>query len=155
MELLAFGEPLGAGLERMVAASVLASVESKGLLSVERPVDASRFGSATRCMPRWFGRKSRHFGFGPPPAPGGRRRGDGARRTGDLLRIVTWRLGVGVSSPAEQLTMAARQAMALFDYELAERLARAAVDAGGGLAAEYLVGEALLAVGRVEEANWS
>ena len=43
--------------------------------------------------------------------------------------------------------------MALFDYQLAERLAQAAVDAGGGLEAEYLVGETLLALGRVGDAE--
>jgi hypothetical protein len=154
LELLAFGEPLGAGLEHMVAAPVLASAEGTGLLSVEqagrrvevRPAHPL-YAEVVRAQASPLRVRAVHRRLAEAVE------GTGARRAGDLLRIVTWRLAVGVSSPAEQLTMAARQAMALFDYELAERLARAAVDAGGGLAAEYLVGETLLALGRVDEAD--
>ena len=67
--------------------------------------------------------------------------------------MLTWRLEAGVPSPPEQLTLAARHAMALFEYELGERLARAAVEAGGGRPAEYLLGQALQGLGRVEDAE--
>jgi DNA-binding CsgD family transcriptional regulator len=155
LELLAFGEPLGAGLlERLVAAPVLAAAEGKGLLSVEqlgrrvqvRPVHPL-YGEVIRARTGPLRLRLAH-----------RRLADaleaaGVRRAGDLLRVVTWRLGAGGSATPGQFMLAAHQAMALFDYQLAEQLARAAVDAGGGLEAEYLVGEVLLALGRVGEAE--
>jgi DNA-binding CsgD family transcriptional regulator len=154
LELLAFGEPLGGTLEHMVPAAVLAGAEGKGLLSAEqagrrleiRPAHPL-YGEVVRAQASLLRVRlvQRRLAEAVEAT--------GARRTGDLLRIVTWRLDVGLSSPPEQLTVGARHAMALFDYELAERLARAAVDAGGGLAAEYLVGETLLALGRVAEAD--
>jgi hypothetical protein len=143
LELLAFGEPLGAGLlERMVPAHVVVAAERNGLLSVEpsgrrlevRPAHPL-YGEVVRVQ------------ASPLRARLVLRRladaveATSARRTGDLLRIMTWRLDAGATSPPEQLTSAGREAMALFDYQLAGRLARAAVDAGGGLTAEYLVGE--------------
>lgn len=154
LEVLAFGEPLGAGLESIVGASVLAVAERKGLLSVEQ---AGRRVEVRPAHPL-YGEVVRERA-----SPLRVRRvyvrladaleASGARRAGDLLRMLTWRLEAGVPSPPEQLTLAARHAMALFDYELAERLARAAVEASGGRAAEYLLGEALQGWGRVEEAE--
>jgi DNA-binding CsgD family transcriptional regulator len=154
LELLAFGEPLGGALERIVAAPVLAAAERKGLLSVEevgrrvevRPAHPL-YGEVVRTQASPLRVRVIHGRLADAVEA------TGARRAGDLLRILTWRLGAGIAAPRDQLALAARQAMALFDYELAERLARAAVDAGGGLAAEYLVGEALLGSGRVEEAE--
>ncbi|HEX2046179.1 MAG TPA: LuxR C-terminal-related transcriptional regulator [Acidimicrobiales bacterium] len=65
------------------------------------------------------------------------------RRAGDLLRLATWRLdSLGQLDPALAVA-SGRQAEALLDHELAERLARAAVDAGGGFEAELLLAEAL------------
>ena len=155
LELLAFGEPLGAGLlERLVAAPVLAAAERKGLLSVKqlgrrvevRPVHPL-YGEVVREQTGLLQQRLVH-----------RRLADaveetGARRAGDLLRVMAWHIGTGGSATSEQFVRAARQAMALCDYQLAERLARAAVDAGGGLEAEYLVGVALLALGSVGEAE--
>jgi DNA-binding NarL/FixJ family response regulator len=156
LELLAFGEPLGAGLlERLVAAPVLASAERKGLLSVEQ------FGQRVEVRPvhPLYGEVVREQTGSIRQRLMRRRLADaveaaGGRRAGDLLRVVTWRLGAGgpTATPG-QFILATRQAMALFDYRLAERLARAAAEAGGGLEAEYLVGEALLALGRVGEAE--
>lgn len=155
LELLAFGEPLGAGLlERLVMAPVPADAERKGQLSVEqlgRRVEVRLghplYGEVVRAQTGPLRLRLVH-----------RRLADaveaaGARRAGDLLRVMTWRLGTGGTAAPGPFTLAAREAMALFDYQLAERLARAAVDAGGGLDAEYLLGEALLAVGRVGEAE--
>jgi DNA-binding NarL/FixJ family response regulator len=155
LEVLAFGEPLGAGLvERLVPARVLAAAERKGLLSVEqadrrvevRPAHPL-YGEMLRAQASPLRVRLIH-----------RRLADaleavGARRSGDLLHMVTWRLAAGETSTPAQLTVGARRAIALFDYQLAQRLARAAVDAGGGLEAEYLLGETLLALGRVGEAE--
>ncbi len=155
VELLAFGEPLDAGLlERMVPAPVLAAAERKGLFSVQRAchrVDVRSvhplYGEVIRARTSALRARVVH-----------RRLADtleasGARRAGDLLRIVVSRWRAGGSSTPEQLVGAAREAMALGDYQLAGWLVRAAVDAGAGNAAEYLVGQTLFGAGRVEEAE--
>lgn len=154
LELVAFGEPLDVGLlERMVPAPVLTAAERKGLLSVQRArrrVEVRSdplYGQVARAQTSALGARVAH-----------RRLADaleasGARQAGDLLRIVVWRLEAGGSPTSEQLRGAAHEAMALFDYQLAERLARAAVDAGAGIEAEYLVGQALFGACRAEEAE--
>jgi hypothetical protein len=131
LEVLAFGEPLGADLESMMGASALAAAERKGLLSVEqagrrievRPAHPL-YGEVVRERVSPLRVRRVYVRLADALAA------TGARRAGDLLRMLTWRLEAGVPSPSEQLTLAARHAMALFDYELAERLARAAVEAG-------------------------
>ncbi len=77
----------------------------------------------------------------------------GARRRDDLLRVATWRLeGGGLGDPG-RMTFAARRAMSLFDAELAERLALAAADGGGGFAAALIRAEAVMAQGGFLEAE--
>ena len=63
-----------------------------------------------------------------------RRRGRGARRAARrrLLRIALWRLAAGATGDAGLFARAAARALAALDPALAERLARAAVQAGGG-----------------------
>ena len=155
LELLSLGEPLGAiAVARMVAAPALAAAERAGLLSVEkagrrvevRPAHPL-YGEVARAQASALRVRSIHVRLADALEA------TGARRAGDLLRILAWRHMADVPSPPAQLIVGARQAMALFDYQLAERLAQAAVDAGGGLEAEYLVGETLLALGRVGEAE--
>jgi len=115
LELLAFGEPLGAGLlERMVAAPVLASAEREGLLSVEqvgrrvevRPVHPL-YGEVVRAQtgPLRLRLLQRRLADALEAA--------GTRRAGDLLQVVTWHLGSGGSATPEQFMLAARQAMAV------------------------------------------
>ena len=78
----------------------------------------------------------------------------GAPRLGDRLRVATWRLEAGVSgSTPGQLMSAARLAMDIFDFGLAERLARAAAAVGGEVEAERLVGLALIGQGRPDDAE--
>ena len=97
LEVLAFGEPLGAGLESMVGASVLAAAERKGLLSVEqagrrvevRPAhplygEVVRERASPLRVRRVFVRLADAL------------EASGARRAGDLLRMLTWRLEAGV-----------------------------------------------------------
>jgi DNA-binding CsgD family transcriptional regulator len=76
----------------------------------------------------------------------------GARRAGDELRIAAWRLDAGVPGHAALLTRAAVQALPA-DRALAERLAGAAVQAGGGFPAELALGRALAARGSGVEAE--
>ena len=77
----------------------------------------------------------------------------GARRGGDLLRIATWRLESGATEDGPLFARAAVRALAAPDPALAERLARAAVQAGAGFRAELALGRALAASGRGPEAD--
>jgi DNA-binding NarL/FixJ family response regulator len=77
----------------------------------------------------------------------------GARHSrGDLLRVASWQLESGGRADAELLTEAAEIARAGFDLALAERLARRAVEAGGGLRASLSLGWVLIGQGRTPEA---
>jgi DNA-binding NarL/FixJ family response regulator len=67
----------------------------------------------------------------------------GARRADDCLRVASWRLASGTTASPEVLLAAARRAWALLDLELAERLARAALDAGSGWPAGEILWRAL------------
>jgi hypothetical protein len=80
---------------------------------------------------------------------------DRARRRGggDPLRIAVWRLEAGAGGDAALFAAAARQGLAAADAALAERLAQAAVDAGGGVDARLTLGRALAAAGRGPEAQ--
>jgi DNA-binding NarL/FixJ family response regulator/tetratricopeptide (TPR) repeat protein len=77
----------------------------------------------------------------------------GARRSGDLLRLASWRLEGGGAASSELFVSAARRAELSFAPALAERLARTAVDLGGGLEARYVLARALASQGRVGEAE--
>ena len=75
------------------------------------------------------------------------------RRRDDLLRVGDLAAGSRRGQPARTLLLeAARQAAARFDHELTERLARAAVDAGGGPTAVRVLAETLEWQGRHAEA---
>jgi DNA-binding CsgD family transcriptional regulator len=71
---------------------------------------------------------------------------------GDLLRVASWQLESGGRADAALLAEAAEVARAGFDLELAERLARCAVEVGGGLRASLALGWALVVQGRSQEA---
>jgi DNA-binding NarL/FixJ family response regulator len=75
------------------------------------------------------------------------------RRSGDLLRYATWRLESGGTAPADVLTRSANLGAWLLDSVLAERLARLAVEAGGGLLAERALARALTGQERFAEAE--
>ncbi len=77
----------------------------------------------------------------------------GARRGGDLLRVATWRLESGGSEDGALFARAAFRALAAPDAALAERLARAALQAGAGFRAELALGRALAVAGRGAEAE--
>jgi hypothetical protein len=134
LELLAYAGPAGPGLlSRLVAPEAVEAVEAKGLCWAEQ---SSRrilvhfahplYGEVVRAHIPLL-RARRHQ----------RRLADvleaaGARRADDCLRVAGWRLASGTTAPTGVLLAAARRAWALLDLELAERLARAALDAGGG-----------------------
>jgi DNA-binding CsgD family transcriptional regulator len=78
----------------------------------------------------------------------------GARRSGDLLRLATWRLGAGELADSQLFVAAARRAIALEDFVLAEQLAQPAFHEGDdGFDARLVLADAALGLGRAEEAD--
>ena len=77
----------------------------------------------------------------------------GARRRGDVLRVAAWRLESGAAGDPALFERAAAHALAALDVPLAQRLAHAAVEAGGDFDAQLLLGRALAAAGRAGEAD--
>jgi DNA-binding CsgD family transcriptional regulator len=69
----------------------------------------------------------------------------------ELLRLASWRLESDTPAPKWLFTEAAEIANAVYDHGLAERLARRAVAAGGGLRASLALGDALNRQGRCLE----
>jgi len=77
--------------------------------------------------------------------------GAGAHREGDKLRVAVWSLDGGRPVPAATLLGGARRALRVFDYRLAERLARAALDVEEGFGARLTLGQALVGQRRAAE----
>jgi DNA-binding NarL/FixJ family response regulator len=71
----------------------------------------------------------------------------------ESLRIATWRVESGTAHDPDMLVSASRRARAAFDLVLAERLARAALKAGGGWKAEQALAKALVGRGEFIEAE--
>lgn len=76
----------------------------------------------------------------------------GARRREDLLRLATWRLEAGSAEP-ELLGAAASAARWRYDFPLAERLARAALEAGAGFDVALLAAQLASLQGRGDDAE--
>jgi DNA-binding CsgD family transcriptional regulator len=154
VELVAWGEPLGVGaLERLVGKDAVQAAEDGGLLVLERSdrrvlarLAHPLYGEVLRAtlplsrVRAVAERLAAAFGAGA------------LRRRDDLLRVGAWQLEAGVATNPDLLLKAARQAVARFDHELTERLARAAVDAGGGPTAVRVLAETLEWQGRHAEA---
>jgi ATP/maltotriose-dependent transcriptional regulator MalT len=155
MELLAVGEPLGiADLDGVAHSTVAETLERQGLLR-------------TRLNGRRLELRLGHPLYGEVLRDGIRPirlqtinrlladavEGVGARRREDVLRVATWRLGGGGTIRPELMLTAGRQARAGWALPLAERLSRAAVDAGAGFPARLLLGQICWLGGRSEEAE--
>ena len=76
----------------------------------------------------------------------------GARRREDTLRLATWRLAAGGASP-KLLLDAASTARWRYDFDLAARLAEAAVDAGAGFDAKLFAVQVAILRGLSVEAE--
>src|SRR5512132_2219664 len=154
VELVAWGEPLPVVvLQRLIDSHAVQIAEQSGLLVLERSgrrilahlahplhgevLRATLPVSRVRSV---ADRLATAFNVGP------------LRRRDDLLRVGTWQLEAGLAAHPGLLLKAAGQAAARFDHELTERLARAAVDAGGGATAVRVLAEALEWQGRHAEA---
>jgi DNA-binding NarL/FixJ family response regulator len=79
--------------------------------------------------------------------------GTGARRADDTVRRAVLALGSDLEPDISLFLASAHSAIRLFDLSLAERLARAAADAGGGFAAKLILTYALSWGSRCEEAE--
>jgi DNA-binding CsgD family transcriptional regulator len=76
----------------------------------------------------------------------------GGHRRDDVARLAMWRLQSGGPAEPALFVRAAEQALAALDFAMAQRLARAAVQAGGGFGARLALGRALAGAGRADEA---
>jgi DNA-binding CsgD family transcriptional regulator len=154
VELVAWGEPLGVGvLERLVGKNAIQAAEDGGLLVVERSgrrtlarLAHPLYGEVLRAVLPLSRARAVAERLAAAFVAGALRRRD------DLLRVGAWQLEAGVATNPDLLLQAARQAAARFDHELTERLARAAVDAGGGPTAVRVLAETLEWQGRHAEA---
>ncbi|MGY0541490.1 LuxR C-terminal-related transcriptional regulator [Nocardioides sp. YJ-D4] len=152
MELVSFGEPLGLDqLETLVDADTAEALERKGL--IEGSSDQQRL--CVGLAHPLYGEVIRSR------TPAIRARGivrslaDVVEGTGnddpaDLIRVASWRLTLGSTSP-DLMLRAGVAARWRFDFPLAERLAQAAVVAGAGFEAELLTAQLAGLQGRSEE----
>ena len=155
LELLAYGDPLGLELlVGLVPVRAIEALETQGLLSVEqsrrrtqaRPahplyVEALRRRSQSlraRARQRELVEATQRFG---------------ARRREDEFHLAIWQMAIGGEAEPRVLVSGARQAWAAFDVPVAERLARAALEGGAGVAAAQLLSDLLVYCGRAQEAE--
>ncbi|MCA1841611.1 MAG: LuxR C-terminal-related transcriptional regulator [Actinobacteria bacterium] len=155
LELLALGQPLGVDIfEQLVGEPTLRALERRHLVTVEKNGQRLDVGLghplygdvlADLLSPARARSLYRTLATSMETA--------GARRRDDVLRVAVWRLeGGGAVQPGTLLT-GARRAWALHELPATERLARAALAAGGGFEAGLLLGQVLSASGRPEEAE--
>jgi DNA-binding CsgD family transcriptional regulator len=156
LEILALGQPLGVELMEQLTDRDLAGLERRSLIRSEQ--DGRRlllrlahplYGETLRARLTPLRTRALSRTLADAVADGRSRRRD------DVLRLATWRLDGGGSVDGGVLLAGARRARMLFDFELGERLARAAVDADPATAldAELLVAELLFVQARYDEAN--
>lgn len=149
LEVLAVGEPLPAPLfESIVGTELAHALEQADVLvtATHGPVELARvshplYGEIVRAGLRPLGHRAICRRLAAAAVGGGC----------DLLRVATWHLDGGAELDAATLTAAARRAAHLGDHELGERLARAAVAAGGGMPAALVLAESLQSQGRVAQ----
>lgn len=154
LELLAFGEPLGAEpLVRLGAGRVLASTEQAGLVVSERTGRRLNVRLAHPLYAEVIRRRTSPL----------RQRDTyrilaqtldltGARRAEDKPRLVRWRLAAGLPTDP-QLIRAAAETLLCKNFPQAEQLAAEAVRSGGGYAAKFLLARVRIAGGRHADAD--
>jgi DNA-binding CsgD family transcriptional regulator len=154
LELVAAGEPIGPMVvEQSASPGVLEALERRSLIVVEqhgrrfevRPAHPL-YGDVLRRRTPVLRAQAVHGQLADAVEA------VGMRRREDLLRVATWRLASARPARPDLLTTAARRASNADDV-LAERLARAAVEAGGGIEAGIVLGRALNGQRRYQEAE--
>ena len=154
LEALSFGEPVGlAELEHFGGEAVAERLERGGLVSsrtsdrrLEMWLAHPLYGQALRA--RITPLRSRAIARALAEAV----ERTGLRRREDVLRVATWRLEGGGAGP-DLMAKAAATARWRYDFPLAERLARAAVDAGAGFDTALLAAQVASLQGRGAEAE--
>ncbi|MGY1624385.1 LuxR C-terminal-related transcriptional regulator [Geodermatophilus sp. SYSU D00965] len=153
MELLAFGEPLGLDqLTRLTGAEAVEQVAQRGLAAVGR--EGTRWD--VRIAHPLYAESVRARVSSPRARRLRRELSEvfaGGRRAGDALRSAVLGLDGDTHPDPATLVRAAGQAVDLTDYELAERLLRAACDAGGGFEARLGLASVLSWQARATEAE--
>ncbi|MGH2688536.1 MAG: AAA family ATPase, partial [Actinomycetota bacterium] len=151
---LALGEPLEVDLLSVVDPEVdLRMLERRGLMRVEQ--HGRRLAGR---LPHPLYAEVLRAGLSPLRARDSARalasalRSTGARRREDTLRLALWSLQGGSPLDPARMLAAATTARQRYDFPLAERLARAAVDAGAGFEAGLLLGQVCWLQGRPVEA---
>ncbi len=146
VEVLAFADPLGVALlTGLTTAEAVERVEARGLIEVypdgrrlQARMGHPLYGELQRARcgqlraRRLCGRIATALAE------------TGARRADDILRRATLAVDSDLEPDAELLIRAARRAAERCDARLSQRLARAAVAAGGGLTARFALCDALL-----------
>ncbi|MFD1937424.1 LuxR C-terminal-related transcriptional regulator [Nonomuraea mangrovi] len=152
LELLAYGEPLGADLlSSLASAAAVERLEDRQLVTVE--LEGRRL--QVRLGHPLYGEVIRH-GCGTLRARKLLRKladavaASGLRRREDVLRVAVWRLDSGAASDPELLLAACDLARMARDLELAEHLARAA---GDGFRARLALGSILFYADRYAESE--
>ncbi|WP_158102914.1 LuxR family transcriptional regulator [Lentzea kentuckyensis] len=123
LELLAYGEPLEPELMPVPADLVdmgFVRIGDDGRARVAHPLYSARLRAT---CPTLRARAHRR-------ALADRLEAEGADRPGDAVRVATWRLDSGTAESPDVLARAAEQALSAQDWELAERLSRAAAARG-------------------------
>ncbi|MGH8999985.1 MAG: AAA family ATPase [Acidimicrobiia bacterium] len=155
LEVLALGEPLGPAELRTLSGLALAeTLERRGLLAsrtngrrVEVRLAHPLYGEVLRS--RLTALRARSIASALAQAV----EGTGARRREDSLRVGTWYLESGEGARGDLMLSAAAVAGQRYDFALAERLARAAVDAGVGFHAAFCAAQMAGFQGRVVDAE--
>jgi DNA-binding CsgD family transcriptional regulator len=154
LEVVSFGEPLGtAELVTLGSQDLAEGLERKGLLAsrseggrlqirLAHPLHGEVLRTRTPAV------RSRAIARSLAEAV----EATGTRRREDGLRVATWRLDGGGARP-DLMVAAATTARWRYDFELAERLARAALAAGAGFDAALLATELSSVQGRGSEAE--
>ena len=141
VELAALGEPIGVNL--LIKATNQADVEMAEDRELIRVVESDRRSNARLAHPLYGEVIRRRC-----PVVRTRRlkamladlvEEAGANRRDDMLRVAVWRLDSGTAQDPGKLLVAGAQAFAGFDVPLAARLARAALETGGGFDAAELL----------------
>lgn len=155
-ELVAFGEPLALSVltRAGVPAAEVEAAERAGLLSTEQAGPDLRvrlghplFGEVIRAQTPPMRRRAVHAVLAGAFGPGA------SLRSEDAVRIAVWHLEAGTRPEPALLVAAAGWALAALDYQLAERLCRAAGEAGASWTAERLLAQALVGQGKADAAE--
>lgn len=154
VDLVALSEPVPLHLiGECVAEQDLVAVERAGLVVVDERgeerlvrIDHPLYAEVLRGMSGPAARRAHHRALAAALARAG------ALSSVDRLRLATWSLEGGGEVAADLLVEASAAAHAAFDDVLAERLARAGLRAGAGLAGVLALADALRGLNRADEA---